>query len=146
MDFIGPLPESAGYDFILNIVDRFSKFIVLVPCNSTIDSLGLAKLLHDHVFSRFGIPRRIISDRGPQFASNFTKELAKILGIELAISTAYHPQSDGQSERMNQEIEKYLRAYCSYHQNDWSNWLSSCQFAMNNTVKSSTGLDRKSVV
>ena len=139
MDLITGLPESAGYDSILVVVDRFSKMIVLVACNSTLDSLGLAKLLRDHVWTRFGIPRRIISDRGPQFASNFTKDLAKALGIELAISTAYHPQSDGQSERMNQEIEKYLRAYIGYHQNDWTDWLASCQFAMNNTIKSSTG-------
>jgi transposase InsO family protein len=113
--------------------------IVLVACHATLDSLGLARLLRDHVWSRFGTPRLIISDRGPQFASRFTKDLSKVLGIELAISTAYHPQSDGQSERMNQEIEKYLRAYVNYHQNDWTEWLAPCQFAINNTVKSSTG-------
>lgn len=139
MDLITGLPESAGYDSLLVVVDRFSKMVVIVACNSTLDSLGLARLLRDHVWSRFGIPRVIISDRGPQFASNFTKDLAKLLGVQLAISTAYHPQSDGQSERMNQEIEKYLRAYVGYHQNDWTEWIASCQFAMNNTVKSSTG-------
>ena len=139
MDLITGLPESAGMDSILVVVDRFSKMVVLIPCNSTLDSLGTARLLHSHVWSIFGIPRIVISDRGPQFASNFTKELASILGIKLALSTAYHPQTDGQTERMNQEVEKYLRAYVSYHQNDWTNWLPSCQFAMNNTKKSSTG-------
>lgn len=139
MDLIVGLPESAGYDSILVVVDRFSKWVVLVACDSTLDSLGLAKLLRDHIWTKFGIPRLIISDRGPQFASKFTKELAKELGIELGLSTAYHPQTDGQTERMNQEIEKYLRAYVNYHQNDWKEWLSTCQFAMNNTTKSSTG-------
>ena len=139
MDLITGLPESAGMDSILVVVDRFSKMVVLIPCNSTLDSLGTARLLHSHVWSIFGIPRIVISDRGPQFASNFTKELASILGIKLALSTAYHPQTDGQTKRMNQEVEKYLRAYVGYHQNDWTNWLPSCQFAMNNTKKSSTG-------
>jgi len=139
MDLITGLPESSGMNSILVIVDRFSKMIILIPCNDTLDSLGLARLLRDHVWSRFGTPRLIISDRGPQFASQFTKELAGLLGIKLALSTAYHPQTDGQSERMNQEVEKYLRAYVGYHQNDWTEWLATCQFAMNNTVKSSTG-------
>ena len=76
MDLIVGLPESAGYDSILVVVDRFSKWVVLVACDSTLDSLGLAKLLRDHVWTKFGIPRLIISDRGPQFASKFTKELA----------------------------------------------------------------------
>ena len=139
MDLITGLPESAGMDSILVVVDRFSKMVILIECNSTLDALGTARLLHKHIWSMFGTPRLVISDRGPQFASKFTQELASILGIKLALSTAYHPQTDGQTERMNQEIEKHLRAYVNFHQNDWVTWLPSCQFAMNNTVKSSTG-------
>ena len=139
MDLITGLPESAGMDSILVVVDRFSKMVILIACNSTLDALGTARLLHSRIWSMFGKPRLVISDRGPQFASKFTQELASILGIKLALSSAYHPQTDGQTERMNQEIEKYLRAFVSHQQNDWANWLPSCQFAMNNTVKSSTG-------
>jgi len=138
-DLITGLPESAGMDAILVIVDRFSKFVILIACNSTLDSLGTARLMRDHVWIDHGTPRIILSDRGPQFASKFTRELSELLGTKLALSTAYHPQTDGQTERMNQEIEKYLRAFVNFHQNDWTEWLSTCQLALNNTIKSSTG-------
>jgi len=97
-DFITGLPESQGYNAILVVVDHFSKMVILIPCTSSLDSLGTTHLMRDHVWAHYGMPRIMISDRGPQFASNFTRELSKTLGIKLAFSSAYHPQSDGQTE------------------------------------------------
>ena len=114
MDFITGLPESQGYDAIYAIVDHaLTKAAVLIPCTKEIDALGTAELLFKHVFKRFGLPQQIISDRGPQFASKVFQELCKHLGIKSKMSTAYHPQTDGQTERFNQDIEVYLRIYCA---------------------------------
>jgi deoxyuridine 5'-triphosphate nucleotidohydrolase len=139
MDLLTDLPESGGYDAVLVVVDRFSKMVRLFRVNKTLHSSALAKLCWDHVWKDFGLPRIILSDRGPQFASNFIKAHNELLGIKTALSTAYHPQSDGQSERMIQEVQKTLRMYVNYFQNDWADKLSTVEFALNNTTKSSTG-------
>lgn len=99
MDFITDLPPSEGFDSIFVIVDHnVTKGIVLIPCTKNIDASQTAKLYHDHVFQRFGLPKQIISDRGPQFSSQFFQQLCTKLGIKSKLSTAYHPQSDGQTE------------------------------------------------
>jgi len=98
IDLIGPLPESAGYDGILVIVDRFSKMARYIPINMNITAQGVAKISWDQVFKNMGIPQKVISDRGPQFVSRFMKELCSQLGIERNPLTAYHPQTDGQTE------------------------------------------------
>ena len=132
MDFITDLPESQGYTSLLVIVDHDStKGIVLVPCHKEIDAMGTARLLHDHVFRRFGLPKRIISDRGPQFAAKVFQELCSKLGMKSSLSTAYHPQTDGQAERTNQEIEAYLRIYCASHPEDWVEYLPDLEFSHN---------------
>jgi len=92
----------------LVIVDRLTKQTILVPTHTTLSSLGVAKLLHDHVFKRVGILEKVIHDRGVEFVSKFMKEFAKMVGLEQGPSTAYHPQTDGQTERINAEVEKYL--------------------------------------
>ena len=84
-----------------------------------ITAQGVAKISWDQVFKDMGIPQKVISDRGPQFVSKFMKELCSRLGIERNPSTAYHSQTDGQTEWVNQELEQYLRLYCNYRQNDW---------------------------
>jgi len=81
-----------------------------------------------------GLPESVISDKGPQFAVELTKELDKMLGIEMKLSMAYHPQTDGQTERTNQELEQYLRMYVNHRQNNWSEWLATAEFAFNNKV------------
>jgi len=86
-----------------------------------------ARLYRDHVWKLHGLPNTVISDRGPQFASGFMKELNKILGIDTKLSTAYHPQTDGQTERMNQELEQYLRMFVDYRQTNWPEWLGNCR-------------------
>lgn len=139
VDMIGPLPESQGHDAILIIVDVAGKQIIPVPTNIELTSEGWAKILRDHVFVYHGLPRKIISDRGPQFVSKFIKALYELLGIEGNPSTAYHPQTDGQTERINQEIEQYLRVFVNHKQDDWAEWLPMAGFAYNDKVQSSTG-------
>jgi len=84
------------------------------------------------------LPESVILDRGPQFAVGLTKELNKMLGIETKLFTAYHPQTDSQTERTNQELEQYLRMYVNHRQNNWSEWLATAEFAFNNTVHTAT--------
>ena len=139
IDLIGELPESKGFNAICVIVDRFSKQIHALPTNMELTSEGLARIYRDQVFRLHGIPRKIISDRGPQFESNFMHDLYRLLGITGNPSTAYHPQTDGQTERINQEIEQYLRAYINHRQSDWAEWLAIAEFSYNDKVQSSTG-------
>ena len=139
MDFITDLPESNGFDSLFVVVDHdLTKGIIIVPCHNTIDALGTMRLYHDHVYRRFGLPTRIISDRGPQFASKVFQELCKRTGIKSSMSTAYHPQTDGETERVNQEIEVYLRIYCGTHPKAWADHLTDIEFAHNQRVHSTT--------
>ena len=102
-------------------------------------SEGAARIMRDRVFRDHGLPRKVISDRGPQFVSGFMKELYRLLGIEGNPSTAYHPQTDGQTERVNQEIEQYLRIFVNHHQDDWAEWVPLAEFSYNDKQNSSTG-------
>ncbi|THH00881.1 hypothetical protein EW145_g7016 [Phellinidium pouzarii] len=132
IDFITDLPLSNSFDSLMVIVDHdSSKGIVLCPCNKTIDALGTALLYHQNVYRRFGLPKRIISDRGPQFASHVFQTLCSCLGIKSKLSTAYHPQTDGQTERANQEIEAYLRIYCGTAPNTWAESIPDLEFSHN---------------
>ena len=109
VDLVTSLPPSASFDSLLVVVDHgLSKGVILTPCTKTIDAKGVTELFFKHVFLRFGLHDALISDRGLQFASAFAMELARILGYDLKLSTAYHPQTDGETERVNQEIETYL--------------------------------------
>jgi Integrase zinc binding domain/Integrase core domain len=139
MDFITDLPESQGYNSIMAVVDRFGKRAYFIPCHKTIKSEGVAKLFRDNIWRHEGFPETIISDRDSKFVSEFTVELNKLLGIKQNISTAYHPETDGQTERLNQEIEAYLRIFINWHQNDWSSWLPTAEFAYNNRIHSAIG-------
>ena len=133
MDFITDLPPTNNYDSILVVVDQgLSKGVILIPCNKTINAEQTGQLLLDNLYKRFGLPEKIISDRGPQFASKAFIELLKLLGIKLALSTAYHPQTDRTTERVNQEIEAYLSIYCTTHQEEWVTALSTLKFTHNN--------------
>ena len=132
MDFITDLPISNGFDSIFIVVDQgLSKGVILCPCNKMINAEGTIKLYIDNIFIQFGLPDTIISDRGPQFASNVFNGILDTIGIKHRMSTTYHPQTDGQTECYNQELEAYLRIYCTYKPDDWSNKLSLAQFACN---------------
>ncbi len=138
MDFITDLPQSKGYDSLLVTVDRFSKAVILAPCNKTITALETTELILNNVWRRVGLPRQIISDRGPQFAAKVTQELWKKLNVRPSLSTAFHPQTDGETERVNQEIEQYLRIFCNYQQDNWAELLPFAEFAHNIRTHSAT--------
>jgi len=138
VDLITKLPTSQGYDAILVVVDRFTKMIHLIPTYTTLSLEGVARLFRDHVWKDFGIPENIIYDQGSVFVSKFMEALNHLLGIQANPSTAYHPQMDGQTERVNQEVEQYLRVFMNYHQDDWTDWLSLVEFSHNDKVNSST--------
>ena len=99
---------------------------------------GLARLFRDNVWKLHGLPESIISDRGPQFAAGLMRELNKMLGIKSKLSTAFHPQTDRQTERINQELEQYLRMFIDHRQEQWPEWLGTAEFAYNNKAHSST--------
>ena len=89
---------------------------------------GLARLFRDNIWKLYGLPESMISDRGPQFAAGLMRKLNKMLGIETKLSMAYHPETDGQMERTNQELEQYLRMYVNYRQNNWLEWLATTKY------------------
>ena len=111
VDFIVEIPKSNGYDAVMNIVDSVSKCAHFISTNTTITALGAARLYLRHVWKDYGLPRQVMSDRGPQFIAEFTCELYWLLGIKLAATTAYHPQGDGQTKCVNQELEQYLQLF-----------------------------------
>ena len=114
------------------------KGVILIPCSKTIDAAGVAKLFLHHVFKRFGLHDSLISDRGPQFASAFARELARLLQYDVKLSTAYHPQTDGQTERTNQEVETYLCIFCANNPRKWTDFLPTAEFHHNSIPHSST--------
>jgi Integrase zinc binding domain/Chromo (CHRromatin Organisation MOdifier) domain len=139
LDLITDLPVSEGYDSILTITDHdCSKVAIFIPCHKSIDSEGIARSYAQHVFPHYGPPKRVISDRDPRFTSKWTRELCRILSIDQNISTAYHPQTDGQSERTNQWLEQYLHIYGNFQQDDWVSWLPIAQFVHNSWPNETT--------
>ena len=132
MDFITDLPISNSFDSMFIVVDQgLSKGVILCPCNKMINADKTMKPYINNVFIQFGLPDIIISDRGPQFVSKVFNVIFEAIGVKHKMSTAFHPQTDGQTEHYNQELEAYLRIYCTYKPNEWSNKLSLAQFAYN---------------
>ncbi|MBW0555970.1 hypothetical protein O181_095685 [Austropuccinia psidii MF-1] len=109
---------------------------IFIPAYGTINSLDLAQTLINHVFSKHDLQTSIISDRGSSFVSSFWTQLCQQLNILRDLSTAFHPETDGQTERVNQILEQYLWMYVSYHQDDWYTWLPLAEFAHNNAENS----------
>ena len=133
MDLIETLPLSNGFDSILVIVDRLTKMSLFIPTHTSMTAPDLAQLYLQHVFSKHGCPDTIISDRGSEFTSSFWRSLCQLLGIKQSLSTAFRPQTDGQTERTNQTLEQYLRIYTDYQQSNWSQLLPLAEFAYNNS-------------
>jgi hypothetical protein len=132
MDFIVNLPKSEGYDSILTIMDHdCSKAAIFIPCNETIDADGVADLYLKNIFVRYGLPSKVICDRDPHFISRFMQTLCKRMGIKVNASTAYHPRTDGQSERSNQWLEQWLRPWTNFAQDNWHKYLPFAEFAHN---------------
>ena len=138
MDFIVDLPPSKTFDSIFVVVDRLTKMAHFIPCHKTVTGEETTRLFVDNVYRLHGLPNDIISDRGTQFTSKFWQSLFKILGVEIKLSSAYHPQTDGQTERVNQVLEQYLRCTINYHQDNWVDLLPLAEFAYNNTLQGST--------
>ena len=140
MDFIEQLPDSSGFTAILVVVDRFTKQGIFIPTTNEVDSAELARLFVLHVFSKHGVPSHVTSDRGSEFVSRFFRSLGKVLDMTLHFTSGYHPEGDGQTERTNQTLEQYLRCYCNYQQDNWSELLPLAEFAYNNAPSSTTGV------
>lgn len=146
MDFITKLPlseePSTGifYDSILIIVERLTKFSIYIPYREATDAEVLAYIFYDRVVRERGVPKEILTDRGTTFASKFWKTLMAYMGVNHRLTTAFRPQADGQTERMNQVIEQYLRCYINYEQNDWVEKLPCAQLAYNTAYNESTKL------
>jgi RNase H-like domain found in reverse transcriptase/Reverse transcriptase (RNA-dependent DNA polymerase)/Integrase zinc binding domain/Chromo (CHRromatin Organisation MOdifier) domain len=138
LDFIVELPKSAGFNAVLVVVDRLTKMSHFIPTNTTVNAEETANLYFRHVFKYHGFPEDIVSDRGTQFTSKFWSRLMSLCNIQRNMSTAYHPQSDGQTERVNQTLEQYLRIFCDYQQDNWQQLLTLAEFTYNNSKHSST--------
>ena len=112
--------------------------VYFIPTTEKTLAKELARLFRDNMWKLHGLPKSIISDRGPQFVAGIIWELNRILGIESKLLTVFHPQTDGQTERVNQELEQYLRMFIDHRQEQWPDWLGTAEFAYNNKVHSST--------
>jgi hypothetical protein len=133
LDFIVKLPVSQGFDSILTITDQgCTKAAIFIPCNEDITAEEMAALYIKHIFAHFGLPTKVISDRDPHFMSKFMQAACKVTGVKHTPSTAYHPRTDGQSERSNQWLETAIRFITDQKQKNWAPYLPIAQFAHNN--------------
>ena len=140
MDLITQLPRTKdGLDAIFVCVDRLSKMVHFAAIKTAVTSPQLARVFIDTVFKHHGLPKAIVSDRDPRFTSNFWRAVMARIGCHQAMSTAHHPQTDGQTERANRTLKEMLRSYVNSRQNDWDQYLAPLEFAHNNAQQSSTG-------
>lgn len=123
------------YDAILVVVDRFTKYAFYIPCMKSTSAEDLAMILLERVYAHIGVPSNVVSDRGSVFTSAFWSTLCYCLNSSRKLTTAYHPQTDGQTERQNQTLEHYLRAYVNWNQDDWPQWLPIAQLVYNKTTR-----------
>uniref|UniRef100_A0A8C1QTJ1 Gypsy retrotransposon integrase-like protein 1 n=1 Tax=Cyprinus carpio TaxID=7962 RepID=A0A8C1QTJ1_CYPCA len=140
LDFITALPPSQGNTVVLTVVDRFSKAAHFIPLPKLPSAKETAVAVVDHVFRLHGLPIDVVSDRGPQFVSKFWREFCRLLGATVSLSSGFHPQSNGQTERANQDLERVLRCLVSKNPSSWSQQLSMVEYAHNTLPISATGL------
>ena len=139
LDFITGLPKSKGYEAILVVVDRLSKYSHFILLKHPYTAKSIAELFVKEIVRLHGIPKSLISDRDPLFVSHFWLELFKLQGTKLQMSFSYHPETDGQTEVINRCLESYLRCFASDQPKTWSNWLSWAEFWYNTTYHVSIG-------
>jgi len=138
MDFVGGLPmTSQRHDCIMVVVDKLTKSAHFIPVKTTFEASAIAQIFLKEIIRLHGVPRKIISDRDTRFTSRFWKSLLQAMGTQLNFSTAYHPETDGQTERVNQVLEDMLRMYVMDHQSQWEKYLPLVEFAYNNSYHSS---------
>ena len=138
VDFITKLLIVAGKNTILVVCDRLSKITYFVATTKGTLAEGLARLFRDNVWKLHRLLESVVSDRGPQFVAKMTKELNRMLEIEMKLSTVFHLQTDRQIEQMNQELEQYLQFFVDHRQKDWPEWLASAEFVVNNKIYTAT--------
>lgn len=139
MDFITQLPRTkSGYDSIAVVVDKLSKMTHLIPTTTTVTAPKFAVQFVKEIVRLHGVPKHIISDRDSKFTSHFWRQLMKCLGVELRLSTSFHPQTDGQTERANRTIETILRNFVNQRNNNWDEFLATAEIAINNAKQAST--------
>jgi hypothetical protein len=140
MDFIPELPMTKnGYNNILVIVDKLTKYGIFIPTTTHINEIEVAKMLFHHIISKYGIPKQIISDRDSKFTGTLWGELCKLIGAKRALTTSYHPQADGQTEALNQTLEIALRCYVNPTRDNWDEYLDPFTLSYNTSCHSSTG-------
>jgi transposase InsO family protein len=136
VDLITQLPRSNGFDSICVYVNHYLDQCHLVSCKSNLTAESAADIHYSDIFRLHGIPKKIFSDRGPQFAARFMRALYKRLGIKTGFTTAYHPQGNGKVERKNQEVKQYLCLFCNKQQDNWASHLPAAEFALNSRLHS----------
>ena len=150
MIFITDLPPSRNkklvYNVILVIVDHFSKMSLYIPAEKTWRAEDLADSFVERVISRFGVPKGVVSDRGSIFISRMWAEICTVIKQKRCLSTAFHPQTDGQTERQNQTLETYLKIFVNDQQDNWASLLPLAEFAYNNSKHSATGMSPFTIV
>src|SRR5438034_192541 len=134
VDFVVELPESNGYDTVMCVVESTTKHVHFISTHMTVSALGAAHLYLHNVWKLHGLPSMVISDCSGQFVAQFTGELYQLLGIKVVALTAYHPQTDGQTERLNQQLEQYIRLFINEQQSDWNNLIPMMEFQYNNHI------------
>jgi len=139
-DMNGPLPKSGEYSTTFIVVDKLTRMIIAVPTTTTLTAQGAACIFQDHVFKHFGIPKKIISDDGPQFAAEWIMEFYKKLDIQPNLSTAFCPQTNGQTECANREVENYLKVWTNNRKENWAKWLSAAELSINIKPVTATGV------
>ncbi|XP_033018559.1 uncharacterized protein LOC117054152 [Lacerta agilis] len=138
MDFITDLPASQQQTVIWVVVDLFTKMAHFIPCKALPTAQETARLFIDHIFRLHGLPRQIVSDRGAQFTSQFWRKVMQLLKVEVCLTSARHPESNGEAERTNATLQQYLRCYVNYRQDNWVSLLPLAEFAYNNALHASS--------
>lgn len=138
IDFKTGLPISSTYDAILVVVDTLSRIRHFIPCNRTVNAQAVANMYLDTIWRLHGLQETITSDQGTQFIAKFWQAHGQPLQIEPRISSSFHPQTDGLTEKVNAVMEQYLRSYLNYQQSDWAQWLPIAEFSANNSISNTT--------
>lgn len=138
LDFLTDLPPSGGFTTVLVVVDMLTKMVHFVPCRGLPSAPATARMFIQHIFRLHGLPDRVVSDRGTQFTARFWKSLMDALGVQVCLSSAHHPETDGGTEKVIGILEQYLRCFVNQRQDNWAQYLALAEFAFNNSQHTST--------